>query len=87
MAKIASIEANFQAFYKNPVIATALNLVYHVAILPIDGSPANNRTDLMSILLMARCGDVSVSQPNAEAESWAQNVSSSPRNRSQPRRT
>ena len=41
----------FQAFYKNPVIATALNLVYHVAILPIDGSPANNRTDLMSILL------------------------------------
>jgi Domain of unknown function (DUF4331) len=44
-------EANFQAFYKNPVIATALNLVFNVAILPIDGSPANNRTDLMSILL------------------------------------
>jgi Domain of unknown function (DUF4331) len=44
-------EANFQAFYKNPVIATALNLVYHVAILPIDGSSANDRTDLMSLLL------------------------------------
>jgi Domain of unknown function (DUF4331) len=44
-------EANFQAFYKNPVIATALNLVYHLAIFPIDGSSANDRTDLMSILL------------------------------------
>jgi hypothetical protein len=44
-------EANFQAFYKNPVIATALNLVYHVPVLPIDGSPAGNRTDLMNILL------------------------------------
>src|SRR6202008_1163166 len=44
-------EANFQAFYKNPVIATALNLVYHVPVVPIDGSPATNRTDLMSIFL------------------------------------
>jgi len=44
-------EAQFQAFYKNPVIATALNLVFGVPILPINGSPANNRTDLMSILL------------------------------------
>jgi hypothetical protein len=44
-------EANFQAFYKNPVIATALGLVYHVPVVPIDGSPANARTDLMSILL------------------------------------
>lgn len=44
-------EANFQSFYKNPVIATELNLVFGVPILPIDGSPANNRTDLMSILL------------------------------------
>jgi Domain of unknown function (DUF4331) len=44
-------EANFQAFYKDPVIATALNLVYHVPVVPIDGSSANARTDLMSILL------------------------------------
>jgi len=44
-------EANFQAFYKNPVIATALNLVFDVPIVPSDGSPANNRTDLMNILL------------------------------------
>ena len=44
-------EAQFQAFYKDPVIATALNLVFHVAILPIDGSPAANRTDLLSTLL------------------------------------
>ncbi|HET6376755.1 MAG TPA: DUF4331 domain-containing protein [Methylocella sp.] len=44
-------EAVFQSFYKNPVIATALKLVYNVDVLPIDGSPANNRTDLMSILL------------------------------------
>jgi hypothetical protein len=44
-------EANFQDFYKNPVVATELNLVFHVAIVPIDGSPANNRTDLMSLLL------------------------------------
>ena len=44
-------EAEFQDFYKNPVIATALQLVYGVPIVPIDGSPASNRTDLMSILL------------------------------------
>jgi hypothetical protein len=44
-------EGNLQAFYQNPVIATALNLVYHVPVVPIDGSPANNRTDLMKILL------------------------------------
>lgn len=44
-------EAQFQSFYKNPVIATALNLVYGVPIVPINGSPASNRTDLMSILL------------------------------------
>jgi len=44
-------EAQFQAFYKNPVIATAFNLVYGVPIVPINGSPASNRTDLMSILL------------------------------------
>ena len=44
-------EANFQAFYKNPVIATELNLVFGVPIVPIDGSPANNRTDLLGIFL------------------------------------
>jgi hypothetical protein len=44
-------EAQFQGFYKNPVIATAFNLVYGVPIVPINGSPASNRTDLMSILL------------------------------------
>lgn len=44
-------EVQFQNFYKNPVIATALNLVFHVPIVPIDGSPANNRTDLINILL------------------------------------
>jgi len=44
-------EAQFQAFYKNPVIAAALKLVYGVDIVPLDGSPASNRTDLMSILL------------------------------------
>ena len=44
-------EAQFQDFYKNPVIATALNLVYGVPIAPIDGSAPNTRTDLMSILL------------------------------------
>jgi len=31
-------EANFQDFYKNPVVATELNLVFGVPILPIDGS-------------------------------------------------
>src|SRR5215471_11574497 len=44
-------EANFQAFYKNPVVAAELNLVFHVPIVPIDGSSANDRTDLMSLLL------------------------------------
>jgi hypothetical protein len=44
-------EARFQGFYKNPVIATALNAVFGVPIAPIDGSQPNNRTDLMSILL------------------------------------
>ena len=38
-------------FYKNPVLATAFQLVYGVPIVPINGSPASNRTDLMSILL------------------------------------
>jgi hypothetical protein len=44
-------EANFQAFYKNPVVATELKLVFGVDILPIDGSSPNDRTDLMSLLL------------------------------------
>src|SRR5438876_12231739 len=44
-------EAQFQAFYKNPVLATAFNLVYGVPIVPINGSPASNRTDLMAIML------------------------------------
>jgi hypothetical protein len=44
-------EASFQAFYRNPVIATALELVYGVGIVPIDGSAAADRTDLMTILL------------------------------------
>jgi uncharacterized protein DUF4331 len=44
-------EGQFQANYKNPVIATALDLVYHVPIAPFDGSPASNRTDLMTVLL------------------------------------
>jgi hypothetical protein len=44
-------EAQFQAFYKNPVLAAAFELVYGVPVLPIDGSPMSSRTDLMSILL------------------------------------
>lgn len=44
-------EAKFQDNYKNPVIATALNLVYNVPIQPFNGSPASNRSDLMSVLL------------------------------------
>ena len=44
-------EADFQAFYTNPVVATELNLVFGVPILPIDGSSAKSRTDLMSLLL------------------------------------
>jgi hypothetical protein len=44
-------EANFQNLYRDPVIARLLALVYGVPVVPIDGSPATNRTDLMSILL------------------------------------
>ena len=44
-------EAQFQQFYQNPVLATAFTLVYGVPILPLDGSLASNRTDLMKILL------------------------------------
>lgn len=44
-------EAAFQGFYRNPVIAAALELVYGVGIVPIDGSDVTDRTDLMSILL------------------------------------
>jgi hypothetical protein len=44
-------EARFQAMYRNPVIAAALGLVFNVPVVPIDGSPADARTDLMSILL------------------------------------
>jgi hypothetical protein len=44
-------EANFQKFYKKPVVATELNLVFGVDIVPMDGSPAANRTDLMKLLL------------------------------------
>jgi Domain of unknown function (DUF4331) len=46
-----NLEGQFEASYLNPVIATALNLVYGVPIVPINGSPASARTDLMSILL------------------------------------
>jgi Domain of unknown function (DUF4331) len=44
-------EAQFETFYQNPVVATALNLVFNVPIVPPNGSPANNRTDLIGILL------------------------------------
>ena len=44
-------EAQFQGNYQNPVIATALELVYGVPVAPINGSPKSMRTDLMSILL------------------------------------
>ena len=44
-------EGRFQASYANPVIATALELVSGVPVVPIDGSPKASRTDLMSILL------------------------------------
>jgi hypothetical protein len=44
-------EAQFQDFYKNPVIATELNLVFGFPIVPFDGSPASNRTDLMTVFL------------------------------------
>jgi hypothetical protein len=41
--------ANFQAFYQNPVVVMELNLVFGVPIVPIDGSPANARTDLIGL--------------------------------------
>ena len=44
-------EAQFQGFYKNPVIGTALELVYGVPVVPIFGPAQPNRTDLMTILL------------------------------------
>jgi len=44
-------EAEFQDFYRNPVIATALELVYGVPVVPFNGSPKDKRTDLMSVLL------------------------------------
>lgn len=44
-------EAQFQNYYKNPVFASELKLVFGVDILPIDGSPATSRSDLMNILL------------------------------------
>src|SRR5262245_19693898 len=42
-------EAQFETFYQNPVVATALNLVYHVPVVPLNGSPPNIRTDLIGI--------------------------------------
>ena len=44
-------EAQFQAFYKDPVIGTALELVYGVPVVPIIGPKPPNRADLMTILL------------------------------------
>jgi len=44
-------EAQFQGFYQDPVIGAALQLVYGVPVVPIIGSPAPNRTDLITILL------------------------------------
>jgi hypothetical protein len=44
-------EAQFQGFYKDPVIGTALELVYGVPVIPIFGPNPPNRTDLMTILL------------------------------------
>jgi hypothetical protein len=57
-------EAQFQDFYRNPVIATALELVFGFPVVPFDGSPKATRTDLMSVLLKyagqplngSRCG-------------------------------
>ena len=37
-------EGDFQAFYRNPVIAAALELVYDVPVAPIDGSAATDRS-------------------------------------------
>jgi hypothetical protein len=47
----AGKRGGFPEFYKNPVVATELNLVFGVPIVPMDGSPAANRTDLMKLLL------------------------------------
>ncbi len=44
-------EAQFQGNYRNPVIATALQLVFDVPIAPFNGSPADNRTDLIGVFL------------------------------------
>jgi hypothetical protein len=44
-------EAQFQGFYKDPVIGTALQLVYGVPVVPIFSPVAPNRTDLMTVLL------------------------------------
>jgi hypothetical protein len=44
-------EAQFQDSYRNPVIATALELVYGVPVVPFNGSPKDDRTDLMTVLL------------------------------------
>jgi hypothetical protein len=44
-------EAKFENLYRDPVIGRLLELAYGVPVVPIDGSAATNRTDLMSILL------------------------------------
>jgi len=44
-------EAQFQGFYKNPVIAAAFELVYGFPVVPFNKSPKDNRTDLMTVLL------------------------------------
>jgi hypothetical protein len=44
-------EADFQKFYRDPVVATELNLVFNVPIVPMGGSSAHDRTDLMKLLL------------------------------------
>ena len=46
-----STEAQFESFYRDPSVALALSLVYGFPILPFDGSAANARTDLLSVLL------------------------------------
>jgi len=44
-------EAQFQSFYKDPVIGAALELVYHVPVTSVFGPDAPTRIDLMTILL------------------------------------
>jgi hypothetical protein len=44
-------EVKLEKFYKDPVIATELSLVYHEKIMPIDGSHPDARTDLLKLLL------------------------------------